>query len=99
MSRLYLLVVCSLFLTAQTPDTATVQGHIADQTHAANAGVHVTATNTLTGLKRSAESDNSGNFSIGGLPIDGTYDIAAIKADSRTRMSMASRSQAARRRT
>ena len=80
MSRYCLLIVCSWLLAAQTPDTATVEGHIIDQTHAAIAEVEVTATNTLTGLKRSVATDNSGNFSIGGLPIAGTYDIAATKS-------------------
>ncbi len=80
MSRLCILFLCSLFLAAQTPDTATIQGHVTDQTSAAVAGVDITTTNALTGLKRTVQSDNSGNFSIAGLPIAGAYEIVATKS-------------------
>ena len=64
---------------AQTPDTAIIHGHVVDQSHAAVAGVTLTATNTQTGLKRTAESDSAGNFSLAGLPIAGAYTVTATK--------------------
>ena len=56
-------------LFAQTPDTATINGRAVDQSHAGVAGVTITATNSQSGLKRTAESDSSGDFSLAGLPI------------------------------
>src|ERR1700722_135087 len=77
MSRL-LLSTClfSLVLTAQTPDTATLRGRVIDQTNAAVPMVQVTLSNAV--LKRSAQTDDSGNYSIAGLPI-GAYDVVAAK--------------------
>ncbi len=66
-------------LTAQTPDTAALYGQVTDQSHAAVPGVQVTVTNTLTGLERSAATTASGNFSLVGLPIAGSYTIQAAK--------------------
>jgi hypothetical protein len=66
-------------LRGQTPDTATLNGHITDQTNAAIPGVQVTATNSITGFKRRAQTDASGGFSLGGLSIAGTYRLAAQK--------------------
>src|SRR3984957_12999084 len=77
MSRL-LLSTClfSVVLTAQTPDTATLRGRVIDQTNAAVPMVQVTLSNAV--LKRSAQTDDSGNYSIAGLPI-GSYDVVASK--------------------
>ncbi len=72
-------IIFSLCLMAQTPDTATMQGRIADQSHAGVPDALVEVRNTLTGLERSARTDNSGRFSIAGLPIAGAYDISAAK--------------------
>ena len=41
------------------------------------AGARVTVRNTVTGQERTVQTDGSGSFTIGGLPIAGTYDIAA----------------------
>src|ERR1039458_9666834 len=65
------LLAGSLVLSAQTPDTATIHGRVVDQSHAAVAGVDVTVTNSQTGLKRTAQSESSGDFSITGLPVSG----------------------------
>jgi hypothetical protein len=68
----------ALVAAAQTPDTATLRGSVIDQTRAAVPIVQVTVTNTITGLKRTAQTDDSGNYSIAGLPV-GTYDVVAGK--------------------
>ena len=78
---LVLLAICVVVLrcAAQTPDTATINGQVLDQTRAAVPGVRVTATNLLTGLQRVATTDNSGRFSMPGLPIAGRYKLSAMK--------------------
>ena len=73
------LVAC--ILSAQTPDTATIHGRIIDQSRAAISGVEIAARNSLTGLKRSTRSDDSGNFSLAGLPVAGAYHITASKPE------------------
>ncbi len=84
MSRLRAVVVslvslCSLSLLAQTPDTAVLNGVVADSTHALVAGAHVVATNELTGIIRATETDASGHFVLSGLPVAGLYDVAVAK--------------------
>src|ERR1017187_2745851 len=84
MSRLHplpvaLLLAGSPVLSAQNPGTATIPGRVVDQSHAAVAGVDVTVTNSQTGLKRTAQSESSGDFSITGLPVSGSYTISASK--------------------
>jgi hypothetical protein len=66
-------------LSAQTPDTATIHGQVADQSHAAVPGVLLTATNRQSGLKRTARSGAAGDFSLAGLPVAGSYTITASK--------------------
>lgn len=73
------LVLASLAAYAQTPDTATLTGTILDPTHAAVAGARISVTNVQTGLSRTAISNGSGKFTLGGLPISGAYDIVAAK--------------------
>ncbi|HEX4169876.1 MAG TPA: TonB-dependent receptor [Bryobacteraceae bacterium] len=75
-----LFAIC-LDLAAQTPDTASIHGQIVDQNQAALAEVKVAVTNKLTGLQRTAQTDSSGNFWFAGLPVDGSYDITANKAN------------------
>jgi hypothetical protein len=64
---------------AQTPDTATVQGQVADANQVPVAGATVTFTNKLTGFKRMVQTDKSGAFTVAGLAVAGTYDIVAVK--------------------
>ncbi|MGO9259409.1 MAG: carboxypeptidase regulatory-like domain-containing protein [Bryobacteraceae bacterium] len=83
MSQKFLTLLVSLAglacLQAQTPDTATIHGQVVDQSHAAVSGVLVSAKNSVTGLERTAQSDAAGNFTLGGLPISGTYTVTASK--------------------
>lgn len=66
-------------LMAQTPDTATIHGRVVDQSSAGVAGVQITVTNTQTGLQRTGQTDDSGYFSLAGLPVGGSYKITADK--------------------
>lgn len=73
------LAFCALSF-AQTPDTATLNGHIADQSESSVEGVDVTVTNALSGLTRTTQTTQSGNFSFLGLPVAGTYTVTAAKS-------------------
>jgi hypothetical protein len=64
---------------AQTPDTAVMKGTITDTTHAALPGVRIAVRNKLTGLERQTESDDTGHFTLAGLPVAGAYDVVATK--------------------
>src|ERR1019366_1318838 len=64
---------------AQTPDTATIQGQVTDPSRAAVGGVQVAARNQQTGLERTAVTDATGNYSLAGLPVAGTYQITATR--------------------
>jgi Carboxypeptidase regulatory-like domain len=61
---------CYLFLPAfaQTPDTATIQGRILDQSSGGIAGAKVIITNHNLNLDRSAQTSPKGDFSIRRLP-------------------------------
>jgi hypothetical protein len=74
-------LVCAIAvaLRAQTPDTASINGHISDRSRAAIAGVKVTARNLQTGFQRTAQSDTEGSFSLPGLPVAGEYEISATR--------------------
>lgn len=69
-----------LGLIAQTPDTATVHGHVTDQDHAVVAKARIKIVNRLSGLARMAETNASGEYSLAGLPVDGEYVVTADKA-------------------
>ena len=71
-----LLAACA---AAQTPDTATIHGHVVDASHAPVAGVAITVSNTQTNLQRKTNTDSDGNFSLAGLPIAGKYNLDAAK--------------------
>jgi hypothetical protein len=76
---IFLTTLFSLRLSAQTPDTATIEGRITDQSSAAVAGAQITVTNSATGEQHTAVADSSGNFSVAGLPIGGNYTVTAHK--------------------
>ncbi len=75
-----LLPLFVFFLRAQTPDTATIHGRVVDQSHAAVADVAITVDNVLSSLQRTVRTDASGNFSLAGLPIAGSYNLTASKS-------------------
>lgn len=58
--------------------TASLQGRVSDNSGAVVANASVTATNTETGLSRSATTNTSGEYSIASLPV-GNYKVE-IKA-------------------
>ncbi len=74
-----LLLLFSIPLLAQTPDTATLQGNVVDATQAAVPGARIVFSNELTGLVRQTVSDGVGRFSLGGLPVAGQYTVTATK--------------------
>jgi hypothetical protein len=58
-------------------------GTVTDASGAAVAGATVTATNTGTGLKRSVETDDTGNYFFNELPL-GDYELTASKSGFKT---------------
>jgi hypothetical protein len=78
LSLILALLLSASFLTAQTPDAATLRGQVLDQTRAAVSGAEVRITNTRLGAERSTRSDSSGHFSFSGLPI-GSYSLTVHK--------------------
>ncbi len=77
--RLCAILVFSLSLSAQTPDTATVTGTITDSSKAPVAGVQVALKSSGSNLQRTATTGATGAYSIEGLPISGRYEITASK--------------------
>jgi hypothetical protein len=74
------LALIAAVAAAQTPDTATIQGRVVDQSRAPAAGVAIKVVNSLTKVERTAQTDESGDFSLAGMPIAGTYTITAVKS-------------------
>ena len=65
--------------SAQTPDTATIRGTVADPTDAVVPGAVVKVTNTVSGFDRTAVTNSAGEYSIVGLPIGDEYEVTANK--------------------
>ncbi len=76
-SAIFIFIAAALH--AQTPDTATVHGHILDQSRGPVAGADVTLTVTNSSLKRTAQTDADGDFTITTLPVDASFTITATK--------------------
>ncbi len=77
--RSLLLLAFLLHASAQTPDTSTVQGRVLDPSLSAIAHARVTIINRNLNLQRAAETGPNGEFSLSGLPLNGTYAISAVK--------------------
>src|SRR5580700_9207404 len=69
----------SSLLFAQTTDTATLQGHILDQTKSPISGALVTVTSSISTLHRTARTDAEGAFFVTSLPLEASYTIVATK--------------------
>src|ERR1051326_243560 len=78
LSPILTFLLSSAFLTAQTPDTATIRGQVLDQTRAAVSGAEVKITHNRIGTDRSTQTDSSGRFSFSGLPA-GSYSLTVHK--------------------
>lgn len=77
----YLAAALALVLTAFSPAFAQgtnglIQGTVLDQQGLPLPGVLVTASNASTGFSRSATTDGTGKYRIGGLVV-GTYEVVA----------------------
>src|SRR5499427_3592128 len=67
----------------QAQATAQIAGSVKDQSGAVLPGVEITATQTATGAKRNAVTDESGSYILQNLPI-GPYTIEAALPGFRT---------------
>jgi hypothetical protein len=79
LSIVLLAVFAPCLALAQTPDTATLRGLVQDKSGARINGAQITVSNQLTGLQRSTLTDAKGAFTLPGLPVAGSYDIALKK--------------------
>ncbi|HET7436085.1 MAG TPA: TonB-dependent receptor [Thermoanaerobaculia bacterium] len=70
-----LLFLFALPLAAQTTDTASVRGTVADPSGAVVASARITLDNSATGLHRETRSDARGEFTFGTLPVTGGYRL------------------------
>ena len=73
------MVVLLLLMTpmgAWAQSTAQINGRVTDQTGAVLPGVEVTATQTATGIARTAVTDESGSYTLQSLPV-GPYRLEA----------------------
>src|SRR5579863_8237574 len=75
---LVFLALGAVSLWGQNQNTAQIQGTILDASGAAVPGTDVKATNTDTGIVRTATSDASGDYVLAKLPV-GPYRIEASK--------------------
>ncbi|MBI2221738.1 MAG: carboxypeptidase regulatory-like domain-containing protein [Acidobacteria bacterium] len=75
-SLAFTIVLLSASLSLAQTFRGGIQGAVTDQTAAALPGVTVTATNTGTGLVRSVQTDEAGNYVFTELPL-GAYDVSA----------------------
>src|SRR5262249_7862575 len=64
---------------AQTSDTAAIHGRVLDQSRAGIPRATVVIANRSTGLERRVETNESGSFSISGLPVTGSYSLRGSK--------------------
>ena len=72
-----LAVLASATLWAQS--TATIVGRVSDTSGAVIAGAKVIVRNTVTGLERTASSNESGDYELPLLPITGAYSLSVSK--------------------
>jgi hypothetical protein len=77
------LFVLGTFSVLWAQSTAQISGVVKDQTGAVLPGVQVTATQTATGLARSAVSDETGTYTLTNLPA-GPYKLEAALPGFRT---------------
>src|SRR3989441_12782914 len=63
-------------ITAFSQGTAQISGTVRDQSGAVLPGVEINATQTATGAKRTAVSDETGSYTLTNLPI-GPYMVEA----------------------
>src|SRR5258707_5694134 len=66
-------------LFAQTPDTATIQGSVLDQSRAPIGDADVTVTSSAISLKRTIRTGASGTFTFSGLPAGVSATVAVHK--------------------
>lgn len=74
-----LFVVLSLCNASYAQSTASIEGQVIDQNGAAVAGVEITAMGSGIGVRRKANTDDSGRYQIASLPV------ADYRIDARAR--------------
>ena len=83
LGTLVLAFLCAAPLRAQSAATASIGGTVRDTSSAVLPGVAVTATQTETGLTRTAVTDGSGAYVLTALPV-GPYRLEFALSGFRT---------------
>lgn len=78
------LLLLPLAFLAWGQSTATIVGRVADPTGAVLSGAQVTARNTATGLERSTQTTQTGDFELPLLPITGVYNLVVTQQGFQT---------------
>jgi outer membrane receptor for ferrienterochelin and colicin len=78
--RMLMALLLAPALMAQTTDTASIRGTVADATGAKVAAASVTLENIASGAKREATTNDRGEYTIGTIPVTGTYRLRVSKA-------------------
>src|SRR3954468_2611815 len=73
------LLVGSVFVAAQSPNTSSMIVLVTDQTGTAVTDATVSVTNTETGAVRDVHSGNDGSATVGALSVTGTYTVSVSK--------------------
>jgi outer membrane receptor protein involved in Fe transport len=75
MRKFALLLLFATSLVAQTTDTASVRGSVADASGGRLSGVTVTLENITTGARRESVADARGEYQFGAVSVSGTYRL------------------------
>ncbi len=81
--QILLALLLASSIRAQLSTTTQINGTVTDSTGAVVAGATVTALNTATQAKSTADSNQDGSYVINGL-IPGTYTVTVTKAGFQT---------------
>jgi outer membrane receptor protein involved in Fe transport len=66
--------------SAQTADTASIRGRVTDANGTALAGVTATLEDTRTGASRTATSGSNGEYTIGTVPVGGSWRLTFARS-------------------
>jgi outer membrane receptor protein involved in Fe transport len=73
-------LLCAAAAFAQSTDTASIRGTVIDPAGARVAGAAVTLDNVSSGSHRTTTTDTKGDFTLGAVPVAGTYRLRVSKA-------------------
>ena len=79
LATFFSIVIFSILIAAQSPNTATVIVSVVDQNVAVVQGANISVVNTANGSFRDAVSGSEGSATIAALSLTGTYKVSVTK--------------------